>query len=183
MPSGPCISWWSVGCTRCMASSFHSFPSLFAFRYQSMPFVCLLSFLNNILFQCCESRISDVYPGSWIRIFPSRIPDPGSKRLRIPDPDTHQRISVFLTQKNVSELSEYYPGCSVHPRSGSWFFSHPYSVSSGQKGTGSRITDPESGSVTLFFYLVYQYRYIITRIWFLSAMPCDASTYIICRPF
>jgi hypothetical protein len=33
-------------------------------------------------------RIRDVYPGS--ELFPSRIPDPGSKRLRIPDP--HQRI-------------------------------------------------------------------------------------------
>jgi hypothetical protein len=35
-------------------------------------------------------RIRDVYPVSRIRIF--SIPDPGSKRLRIPDPDPHQRI-------------------------------------------------------------------------------------------
>jgi hypothetical protein len=30
----------------------------------------------------------------------------GSKRFWIPDPDPHQRISVFLTQKFVSKLSE-----------------------------------------------------------------------------
>ncbi len=36
-------------------------------------------------------RICDVYYGYRIRIFPSRIPDPGSKRSRIPDPDP-QRI-------------------------------------------------------------------------------------------
>jgi hypothetical protein len=48
-------------------------------------------------------RIGDVYPGSEF-FHPgsprSRIPDPGSKRLRIPDLDPHQRILVFLTQKN-----------------------------------------------------------------------------------
>ncbi len=39
-------------------------------------------------------RIRDVYPRSRIRICPSRIPDPGSKRFRIPDP--HQRIFFFF---------------------------------------------------------------------------------------
>jgi hypothetical protein len=38
--------------------------------------------------------------------FPSQILDPGSKRFRIPDPDPHKRIVVFLTQKTVSKLSE-----------------------------------------------------------------------------
>jgi hypothetical protein len=43
----------------------------------------------------------------------SRIPDlnffhPGSrvKRFWIPDPDPHQRIKVFVTQKTVFKLSE-----------------------------------------------------------------------------
>jgi hypothetical protein len=51
-------------------------------------------------------RIRDVYPRSRIRICPSRIPDPGSKRFRIPDP--HQRILffLFLTLKTVSNLSD-----------------------------------------------------------------------------
>jgi hypothetical protein len=31
---------------------------------------------------------------------------PGSKVIKIPDPDPHQRIKVFLTQKIVSKLSE-----------------------------------------------------------------------------
>jgi hypothetical protein len=34
----------------------------------------------------------EVYPASRIRVFPSRIPDSGSKRYRIPDPDQQQRI-------------------------------------------------------------------------------------------
>jgi hypothetical protein len=54
-------------------------------------------------------RIRDVYHGS--EFFPSRIqdkkiPDPESKRFRIPDPDPHQSIKVFLTQKIVAKLSE-----------------------------------------------------------------------------
>ncbi len=36
--------------------------------------------------------------------FPSRIPDPESKRHRIPDPQ--HKISVFLTQKIVTKLTE-----------------------------------------------------------------------------
>jgi hypothetical protein len=36
----------------------------------------------------------------------SQIPDPGSKIFRIPDPDPHQRIEVYLTRKIVSKLSE-----------------------------------------------------------------------------
>ncbi len=43
-------------------------------------------------------RIRDVYPGPPDPNF--SILDPGSKRFRIPDPDPHKRIKVFLTQKN-----------------------------------------------------------------------------------
>ncbi len=41
---------------------------------------------------------------SRIRTFPSHIPNPGSKRHRIPDPDQQQRILVSLTQK-IDKLS------------------------------------------------------------------------------
>jgi hypothetical protein len=34
------------------------------------------------------------------------VPDPGSKGFLIPDPEPHQKISEFLTQKIVSKLSE-----------------------------------------------------------------------------
>jgi hypothetical protein len=46
-------------------------------------------------------RIRDVNPGSEFS-----VPDPGSKK--IPDPDSHQRIYLFLSQtlKTVSKLSE-----------------------------------------------------------------------------
>ncbi len=73
-------------------------------------------------------RIRDVYPGSRIRIYPSRISDLGSIRFRIPN--LHQRISEFLTQKVVSKLSEIWSGMFI-PDPGSWFF-YP-----------SRIPDPE----------------------------------------
>jgi hypothetical protein len=74
--------------------------------------------------------IRDVYPGSRIRNF--SIPDPGSKRFRIPDPN--QRI---LTQK-ITKLSKIRSGLFIQdPDPGSRFFNHP--ESRGQKGTGSRI--------------------------------------------
>jgi hypothetical protein len=40
------------------------------------------------------------------------IPDPGSKRFRIPDPDQHQRISVFSPKKLLLSSRKYDPGCS-----------------------------------------------------------------------
>ncbi len=48
---------------------------------------------QHVLMNCQIHRqcwIRDVYPGS--EFFASRIPDPGSKRFRIPDPDPHERI-------------------------------------------------------------------------------------------
>ncbi len=41
-------------------------------------------------------RIPDVYAGSLIRIFLSRIPDPGSKKFLLMDPYPHQSIKVFV---------------------------------------------------------------------------------------
>jgi hypothetical protein len=53
-----------------------------------------------------ECSVADPGCLSLIRIFPFRIPDPGSKRFRISDPDPHHRIQVFLTQKTGSKLSK-----------------------------------------------------------------------------
>ncbi len=39
-------------------------------------------------------RIRDVYTGSRIRIFPSRISDPGSRVKKIPDPGSRIRIRI-----------------------------------------------------------------------------------------
>ncbi len=50
-----------------------------------------------------EDTIVDPEFLSRIQIFPSRIPDPGSKRFWIPDPDP---LQLYLTQKIVSMLSE-----------------------------------------------------------------------------
>jgi hypothetical protein len=52
------------------------------------------------------------------------IPDPGPeffhpgsriqvKKIRIPDPDPHQRIKVFLNLKTVSKLSEKFSGMLI----------------------------------------------------------------------
>ncbi len=67
-----------------------------------------------------------------IRIF--SIPDPGSKRF--PDPDLHQRIQLFLTQKIVSKLLEIWSGMFIPgPDPESWFFfTHSGSRIQGSKG-------------------------------------------------
>ncbi len=53
--------------------------------------------------KCCGSGIPDPNVS---------VPDPGSKRFQILDPDPHQRIYVFLTIKTVPLLSEDYLWCS-----------------------------------------------------------------------
>ncbi len=64
-------------------------------------------------------RIRDVYPGSRIRIFPSLIPDPGSKRSGSASKNS---IQVFLSQKIVSKHSQIrfgmfkpYPDLDFYP--------------------------------------------------------------------
>jgi hypothetical protein len=68
------------------------------------------------------------------------IPDPGSKRHRIPNPNQQQRIQIFLTQIIVTKLSEILSGI-LNSDSG------PFST-----------TDPGSESATLrkrnFFHLL-----------------------------
>jgi hypothetical protein len=98
-------------------------------------------------------RIWVVYPGSWILIYPSRIPDPGSKNSNNKDLLSYlfcsykfhkienyfifemlkkriwasfQRIIELYTQKFVTKFSKI------------WVWD-PGSGSRGQKGTGSRI--------------------------------------------
>ncbi len=87
-------------------------------------------------------RIRDVYPGSRIRMFPSRT---GSNVKMIPDPrsgSTSTNLSI-LTRKIVSKLSEIWSRMfitNLDPGTGSWFFTHP--GFRGQKGTG--FWDPDS---------------------------------------
>jgi hypothetical protein len=50
--------------------------------------VPIISVLNPTIELPAMMRIWDVF---------FSIPDPGSKTFRIPDPDLHQRIQVFLT--------------------------------------------------------------------------------------
>jgi hypothetical protein len=50
-----------------------------------------------------DSSVAD--PG-WMFIPDPNYPSPGPKRFRIPDPDPHQRVLTFLTQKIVSKLSD-----------------------------------------------------------------------------
>jgi hypothetical protein len=55
--------------------------------------------------QCCESGMFIPDPGSRFFFHPGTGIQ-GSKRFRIPEPDPHQRILVFLTLNTVSKLSE-----------------------------------------------------------------------------
>jgi hypothetical protein len=60
--------------------------------------------LNNSAYPKYWTTVAD--PGS--EFF---IPDPGSKKIRNPDPQ--RRIYVFLTRNNVSKLSEIYSGMFI----------------------------------------------------------------------
>jgi hypothetical protein len=78
-------------------------------------------------------KIRDVYPGSWIRSFPSRIPDQKGTGFQIPDPQ--QRIllkKLFLSFRKCDRgRSSWNPDMD--------FFPIPDPGSRGQKSTGSRI--------------------------------------------
>jgi hypothetical protein len=80
-------------------------------------------------------RIRDVYPGSRIRLF--SISDPGSsKNLSILTPKKAKKW--FLSFK------KYYPGCSSRIPDADFLPSRiPDPRSRGQKGTQSRIPDPD----------------------------------------
>jgi hypothetical protein len=69
-------------------------------------------------------RIRDVYPGSRIRIFSSRIPN------------LHQRIQLFLPKKFFLSSRKYDPGCSSRIRI--------------PDSEVKKAPDPGSGSATLY---------------------------------
>ncbi len=91
------------------------------------------------MYWCPVLQIHDVYdvhPGSRIRFFPSRIPDPGLTRSRLPDPCQTQRISVFFSHKIDTQYSKIRSGMFIpDPGSWIWIFFHPWSR--------IRISDPE----------------------------------------
>jgi hypothetical protein len=72
-------------------------------------------------------------------LYPTRIPDPGSKRFRILDTDPRQRISVFLTQKLFLSFRNFDPGCSSRIRI--MIFTHTVAQIQGSKR--HRIPDPD----------------------------------------
>ncbi len=87
------------------------------------------SYLPRISCSCefqAVLRIRNVYPGSQIRIFSSRIQD----QKNIPDPGSRIRIRIKDD-----------PGC--HPGSGSWFFTHPGSRIQGSKEHRIPYPDPQ----------------------------------------
>jgi hypothetical protein len=84
---------------------------------------------NSFIAEKAVLRIRDVYPGSEFS-----FPDPGSKRFRIPDPNPHQRIKVFLTPKLFLNSRKIYLGCYLFIPDPD-FFSIPDLGSSGKKIT------------------------------------------------
>jgi hypothetical protein len=116
---------------------------------------CIFDWILGPVFKFFPSQVLDL--GS--KFFPSQIPDPGSAFFPswILDPWSSSKNLSILTQKMVSKLSEIWSGFFIPDTDpGSWLFIHPRSQSwipdpgsSVQKGTGSQITDPGSGSATL----------------------------------
>ncbi len=69
-----------------------------------------LQFWRSLSWSRAVLRIRDVYPGS--EFFPSRIPDPGSKRF--PDPgyaSASKNLSTFSPKKLFLSSRKYDPGC------------------------------------------------------------------------
>jgi hypothetical protein len=95
-----------------------------------------------------------------IRYVLSRIPDPnfsipdqGLKRFSDLDPYPHPRIFCILTQKIVSKLSEYDPGCSSRIRIPDPDLDFLPIPDPGVKR--HRIPDLGSGSATLVIWVLY----------------------------
>ncbi len=79
-------------------------------------------------------RIRVVYPGSWIRIFPSRLRDLGSKRFRVkkvPGPRSESVSKNWSIFKPKNMIRVFIPDPDHD------FFTNPWSRS--KKGTGYRI--------------------------------------------
>ncbi len=98
--------------------------------------------MHYTIFNTCYSvlRIRDVYTGSRIRIFPSRMQgqkDPGSG-------SASKNLSIFNPKKLFLSYRKNYLGCS----SRIWFFS----PSRTQRSKKHRILDPRSGYATLLLF-------------------------------
>jgi hypothetical protein len=92
--------------------------------------------------QCCGS-------GMFIPDPESEFFHPGSRVGKIPGPDPHQRIKVFLTQKLFLSSLKYLLGCSSRIRI---LIFYPY------RSKKHRIPDPGSGAVTLLLLHFSRYR-------------------------
>ncbi len=126
------IVWASIP----LLSYLHIFCVLFWQSTVCWPLICLSRLPIWYL------RIWNVYPGSQIRIFPSRIPDPGSKRFRIqgqkdPGSGCASKNLRILTPKTVSKLSEKWSVMLIPDP----VFFHP--GSGGQKSGGFPDPDPQ----------------------------------------
>ncbi len=92
----------------------------------------------------CGSWMFIPDPRSWIRIFPSRIPDPNFFH-----PGSSSKTLSILTPKNVSKLSEIWFGLFILDPDHDFYPSRiPEPGSRGQKDTGSRISDPDTQHLT-----------------------------------
>jgi hypothetical protein len=97
-------------------------------------------------------RIRDVYLGS--EFFPSRVPDPGSKRFPDPVSGSASKNLSILTQKIVSKLSIIWSKMFIADTDpGSWFFYPSRTPDPGVKR--HRIPVPGSGSATLIEASIY----------------------------
>ncbi len=121
-------------------------------------------------------RIRDVFPGS--EFFLSRIQGPGAG-------STSKNLSFFNSKKCFLALGNII--WDFHHGSGSGFFTHPGSQipgSRGQKGTGSRITDPGSATLEGTGTIIYKkvgkralFIYTVQRVWRSTLVPMKKNTW------
>ncbi len=119
-PGASIISWslgsWSGSLLCIYQRDQHNYRKMSIFCY---PITVLVKYSNSFSVSVADSGCS-----SQNRIFPSRIPDPGSKIF--PETGSISKILGILTQKIVSQLSEIWSEMFIpDPGSGSWFFTHP----------------------------------------------------------
>jgi hypothetical protein len=108
----------------------------------------------GLILECSVTvlQIRGVYPGSYFFHLGSQTQgwqDPESRIDKIPDPDPHKRIEVFLTLKIYTMFSKISPRMFiVHPRSWIWIFFPSRIPNPGVK----KAPEPGSGSATLLYW-------------------------------
>ncbi len=117
-------------------------------------------------------RIRDVYTGSQIRIFPSRIQDPKN-------PGSASKNLSVLTQKKISNLLEKLSGM-LSPYPGSGFFFHPGSWSRIQeskkhKSNGSQVPDADP-QILVIKYSFWRRRIKDIEIFSSVSVPCSLGS-------